>query len=101
MAELYNRTEYVAKWAKMLGCKTDEWSVTVHLINVVKNYQTAMALLFGLSWQTDKEYLKKVCKHFHENFKGSDGKDPVATAEWLYQYKEYYIKEVERLPTQG
>lgn len=95
MPDPYSRDEFIADWASQLGCKPNAWDVAVHLINVNKNYSTAMAVCFGLSWNTNKDYLLKVTQYFQSVW------DPLkdkATVEWLGQFVDHYITDKEKYP---
>jgi hypothetical protein len=94
----YDRDAYVAKWAKMFKCKADVWSVGCALINDVKNYDSAMALIFGLSWRHNKEWLRRASDYFRNYWK-SLGDKAVASPDWLYQYQQHYLNSVDKYPS--
>lgn len=94
MSELYSRDEFIAHWAKIIKCPPEPYAIAVQLINVNKNYQTAMGLIFGLSWVHNKEYLLRVTDYFNKNWTSDD----VATIEWLTAFVDHYITEVEKYP---
>lgn len=94
MAEPYNRDAYLAAWAQQLGCPPDAYSIATHLINTNRNFETAMACCFGLSWVKHSEYLRNVCKTIREAWQPND----VCTNEWLDQFVQYYITEVSPYP---
>lgn len=93
--DLYSREEFLTDWARQLKCANDPWSIAVHLINVNRNYSTAMATCFGLSWMQHKEYLQRATKYFQENWNPASD---VATIEWLTAFVEHYTVEVEKYP---
>lgn len=91
----YDRDNYIASWSKILGCKSDAYSLAAALINKHKNFQSASAVLFGLSWRTHKEWLKKVSEYWQASW---TVKDAVCTAEWCYAFQQHYITEVAKYP---
>lgn len=95
MSDIYSRDEFIANWAKILKCNPEPYAIAVTLINVQKNYQTAMALIFGLSWAQDKEWLKRCTDYFSKNW---DPKTDVATVEWLGRFVDHYVQEVDKYP---
>lgn len=94
MSELYSRDEFITHWASILKCAPEPYALAVHLINVNKNYQTAMSLIFGLSWVHHKEYLLRLVEYFNKNWTVND----VATIEWLTAFVDHYTTEVEKYP---
>jgi hypothetical protein len=94
VSDAYSRDEFIADWAKILGTAPEPYAMAVKLINVQKNYQTAMALIFGLSWVNNKDYLKRVTEYFNANWTVAD----TATIEWLTAFVDHYITEVEKYP---
>jgi hypothetical protein len=95
VTDLYARDEFIANWASILKVAPEPYAIAVKLINVQKNYQTAMALIFGLSWSQNKEYLKGVTDYFNKNW---DATKDTATAEWLGQFVDHYVTEVQKYP---
>lgn len=95
--DVYSRDEFIAHWSKILGCAAEPYAIAVHLINNKRNYQTAMALIFGLSWANHKEYLKRIVAYFEKNWTAED----VATVEWLAQFVDHYVTEVEKYPEES
>jgi hypothetical protein len=95
MTDIYSREEFLVNWASILKVAPEPYAIAVKLINVQKNYQTAMALIFGLSWAQDKEYLKACTDYFSANW---DPKSDVATVEWLGAFVDHYISEVRAYP---
>ena len=53
-----------------------------------------MALIFGLSWANNKDYLLRVTEYFGKNWDADD----VATVEWLTAFVDHYVTEVEKYP---
>ena len=95
MTEIYSRDEFITDWAKILQCAPEPYAIAVKLINVNKNYQTAMALIFGLSWSNNKEYLKGVTEYFQKNWNPATD---TATPEWLGAFVDHYITEIQKYP---
>ncbi len=96
--DFYDRENYLVKWAKLLKCKADVWSVASCLINDAKNYDSAMALIYGLSWRYNKDWLTKATEYFKTYWK-SLGADAKATPDWLFQYQQHYINNVDKYPS--
>jgi len=94
MVDLYTREEFIANWAKCLGTKPDPYSIAVKLINVNKNYDTAMACIFGLSWINHPQYLQRVVTYF----KSVWGDEFSATEVWLGEFVTHYITDKEKYP---
>lgn len=92
--DLYSRDEFIAHWASVMKAPAEPYALAVTLINKNRNYQTAMALIFGLSWVHHKEYLQRVCKYFEANWSAED----VANVEWLTAFVDHYVTEVEKYP---
>lgn len=95
MSDLYSKDEFIANWATILGTASEPYAIACKLINVQRNYQTAMALVFGLSWAQNKDYLKGVVDYFSQNW---DPAKDVATAEWLGAFVDHYVTEVQKYP---
>jgi hypothetical protein len=91
---IYARDEFIADWAKLLKCDPHPYHIAVQLINVKRNYHTAMAVIFGLSWNKNQEYLNRVVTYFSANWSADD----VATVEWLGAFVDHYVTEVEKYP---
>ena len=96
--DFYDRDAYIVKWAKLAKCKSDVWSVGCFLINDAKNYDSAMSLIFGLSWRYNKEWLRKASDYF-KNYWKSLGDKAVSTPDWLYKYQQHYIENVDKYPS--
>lgn len=100
MATDYDQERFISDWAKFLKLPpekcTREW-VAATLINECTNFQTAVALVFGLSVATHKEYILGVVEHWKQNF----DKDCVATDQYCIQFRDYYINEVVAYPADG
>lgn len=95
MSDTYSRDEFIADWAKQLKLQTaDPYTIAVHLINVNKNYDTAMALIFGLSWINHTQYLQRLTDYFKSVWPVNG----VATVEWLGQFVQHYITDKEKYP---
>jgi len=98
MAVEYDQEKFVSDWAtkilKLPADKADRFHVAAEMINQYKNFQTAVALVFGLSFATHKEYAVAAAEHWKANF----GKDEKATAEYVVQFRDYYINEVVAYP---
>ncbi len=106
---------YLEQWAATLGvtpyhptqfaCALLRQQVTrADLTNdqaVQLNVETAMAILFGLSWARDAEWLRRCCAQFRKWTADNAGMD------WesedmpgcLYDWAAYYHAEVEAVPS--
>lgn len=93
--DVYSRDEFIAHWAKLLNCQPEPYAIAVTLINVKRNYQTAMAIIFGLSWYNHAEYLKRLVSYFESVW---DPATDVATVEWLAQFVDHYVTDKEKYP---
>ncbi|MBA3761762.1 MAG: hypothetical protein H0X04_00265 [Chthoniobacterales bacterium] len=85
-------------YAKQLGCDNDPWSLATTLVNMPKtrNYQTACALIFGLSFVTHKEYLLRAAKLLEQQHTEAEHFD--VTNDWLIDWRNYFMAEVEEYP---
>ena len=95
--EFNSRDVFIEKWAKMFKCKPDAYSVSAELVNHHKNFQSACAVVFNLSFRYHKEwlvassdYLKKMWSQYPKEAK--------ADASWMYQFQQHYINEVAKYP---
>lgn len=98
MAKEYNREEYIATWASKVlmlpeGHHTP-FDVAGALVTRNRNFQTAVAILFGLSTVTHLDYIKACAKYWEDNFP----KDGVADAEYCIAFQQHYITEVVPYP---
>lgn len=94
MSDLYSRDEFIIDWAKALKCEPNPYAIAVVLINVNKNYDTAMSCIFGLSWYNHTQYLQRVTEYFRSVWPA----DGVATTEWLAAFVKHYVEEKEAYP---
>jgi hypothetical protein len=92
-----NAADYIESWAKQLGVANSPWAVAEYLVNTAKNYDTACAIIFGLGWTTHKEWLLRA----RDTMAQLPVQYPGATfpADWLYQWAQHYVTEIEALPT--
>lgn len=98
MAKEYDREGYIKDWAeKILKLPEGEqtpFDVAAALVTRNRNFQTAAAILFGLSTVTHLDYIKAAAKHWEDNFpKGS-----VADKQYCIDFQKYYIDEVAPYP---
>ncbi len=97
--------EYMVKWAERLSEKSgravaaEPFDISCVLLNDAKcrNYLTACALIFGLSFVAHGPYLSAAAKALEAAHKEGGYFD--VTTEWLAEYVQYYIKEVAEYPT--
>jgi hypothetical protein len=89
----YGREHYVKLYAQRFNCEANELVIAAHLINKAKNYLTAAAFIFGLSWkfESHRPYLTKAAAHLAEYLK--DAADVDGT--FLYEYQQAYVTEVD------
>jgi hypothetical protein len=94
----YDRQLYVEKWGKILKCKGEIFAVAAELVNQNKNFQSAAALIFGLSWAEDKEWLQR-CSQYWKDAWNKFPAGTKATPTWCYEFQQHYIKDVDKLPS--
>lgn len=95
MSEVYDRPSFIRDWAQQLECNPTEYDVAAHLINKNRNFETAMAVVFGLKWTVHEEYLRNAAKYLREQWQDGD----IATVEWLDAFVQHYISEVAAYPS--
>lgn len=90
--------KYLESWAKELGVDNNPWAIAEYLVNTAKNYDTACAIMFGLSWsdEVQKAYLRRAADAMA--LLPTQYPDTHFPADWLYQWLVYYTEEVEKLP---
>jgi hypothetical protein len=97
MAHEYDQERFINDWAtKILKCPPDRYSVAAELINNYRNFETAVAISFGLSFATHKEYATNAAKHWKEAFLADP--NAKATPEYVVAFRDYYIAEVVPYP---
>jgi hypothetical protein len=94
--------QFTNDWCKLEGITIKEdgshvFTLASTLINRYKNFSSALHLIFGLSWHNHRDYLHRCKEHLMQVWT----KDQVATEEWLQQFVQYYITEVEQYPQDG
>lgn len=90
----YDRDKFLAQWSVMLKCENTPFAIAAELVNKAKNFQTAVHVLFGLSWRTHAPYAKKCADYWREIWP----KDGVCTAQWCIEFQNHYITEKEAYP---
>jgi len=98
-APSYDRKKFVELWAKILKCKPTPFDVAAELVNQNRNFNSAVAVLFGLGYRdpTIAAWLGRCHKHW----KAAWDKYPAGTkcsADFAYKFQQYYIKEVDKYP---
>jgi len=88
----------IIPWAEKLGCSPDAWSIIVVLVNKAKNYDTATAMMFELGWVEHRDWLRRASDTLRTTLSSPEYQGHVADAQWLYEFSQYYIKEVESDP---
>lgn len=95
------------KWAAALGVPCTPCDMASALIreqldlpadeHVARNFKTSMAVLFGLSWITHRDWLAR-CSAFFVEFQAQN---PTAdwTPEYLYEWAAVYHAEKENVPS--
>jgi hypothetical protein len=99
MTPMSDRETYLIDWAKQLGIKPDpgfEWKICETLINKRKNYDTAAAVMFELSWRWHRDYLLRAVAALTEWHKQAGC--CVVSGNDLYTFVDYYIHNTEELP---
>lgn len=94
MVDLYSREEFIEQWAKSLKVDPNPYMIAVQLINVNKNYDTAMSLVFGLSWANNTQYLRRVTDYFKSVWPDNG----VADVNWLAEFVKHYVTDKEAYP---
>lgn len=90
----WDRAGFLATWALQLGCPNDPFEIGAHLINKAKNFQTAVHVVFGLSYRTHKEYALR-CATYWKSIWPADG---VCTAKWCIDFQQHYVADIEKYP---
>lgn len=93
---LPDREVYIADWCKQLKIENSVWALTVHLVTA-KNYATAVSLMLELSWRVHRDYLNRAEKALEEWHRQS--KYCAVSATDLYNFADYYTKNIEAIPT--
>ena len=89
--------DYMKSWAEQLGVPNNPWAIVEVLVNSVKNYDTACAVMFGLNWIDNKAWLIRA----RDELAKLPEQYPTVShfpADWLYNWMTYYTTEVEALP---
>jgi len=92
----YDREGYIKDWAeKILKVPADPFEVAAALVTRYRNFQSATAILFGLSMVTHKDYIINCAKYWETNFPPGSVADKV----YCVQFQKHYIEEVVPYPT--
>lgn len=91
----WDRAGFLATWAEQLGCPNDPFEIGAYLVNEAKNFQTAVCVVFGLSYRTHKEYASRCAVYWKSVWPDTGA---VCTAQWCRDFQQHYITEVERYP---
>ena len=96
MTKEYDRESFRQKWAEtILKVPNDPFHIAAALVSRNRNFETAVAILFDLSFVTHKEWIQNCAKHWKENFPEGN----VADYDYCVQFQQYYINEVVAYPT--
>ena len=98
MNNVPDRETYMAAWAKQLGVPNNPWFIVEHLINVAHNWDSAVSIMFELSWRFHKDYLDRALKDLKAWAGPTVEKGGKVTANELYGFMDFYIKNTEALP---
>ncbi len=95
MTDQYDRETFHKRWAEqVLKCPNTPFDIAAALVTKYRNFQTAVAVLFGLSVKDHREWVLACAEHWRANFpKGS-----VADYNYCVQFQQYYITEVAKYP---
>lgn len=95
------RESYLAEWAAKLNVpKGNPWFIVEALVNDKKNYDTAVAVMFGLRWTVPehKAWMIRCQQELAKLPTQFPGKR--FDYKYLYEWACYYEKEVEAPPKQ-
>ncbi len=90
---------YIKEWMQQL--KVDSpWGIVVYMVNTKRNFDTAVAVMFGLSWSQDLPVQRAWLRRASDELKKLPATYPGVAfdAAYLYAWSQQYIKEVEALP---
>ncbi len=95
MTKEYDRAGYLKDWAeKILKCENNEFAIAAALITQNRNFQTAVAVLFGLSFTTHKDYIIACAEYWQKNCPiGS-----IADVAYVTAFQKHYTEEVVPYP---
>jgi hypothetical protein len=89
------RDKYIADWCKQIGVPANAWNLVEYMVKI-KNYDTAVGVMFELSWRHHRDYLDRASKVLKE-WAAQYSNAPI-TANDLYNFMTYYIANNEELP---
>ena len=75
---------------------TDVGVIAASIINTYKNYETAVAILFDLSWKDHTDWLRACADHLRESWNIAE--HGMITSEWLWGFQQYYVTEKAEYP---
>lgn len=95
MTQEYDRATFRKKWAEtILKCPDDPFHIAAQILNTTRNFQTAVCILFDLSYVTHKDYILDCAKYWKEAFpEGS-----VADYDYCVSFQQHYVNEVVPYP---
>ena len=94
------RDTYIAEWAAKLGVKGTMWHVVEVLVNDKKNYDTAVAMMFGLKWRNaeHKAWMIRCVQELQKLPTQFPGK--AFDYKYMHAWACYYETDVEAPPKQ-
>jgi hypothetical protein len=96
MTQEYDKAAFRKKWAEtILKCPDDPFHIAAQLVNTTRNFQTAVCILFDLSFVSHKEYIMDCAKYWKDNL--SEGS--VIDYDYCVEFQQHYINEVVPYPS--
>lgn len=89
-----SREVFLKDWALMLKVENDAFAIAREVINQKKNFVTAVAVLFGLSFRTHKQYILDCAKYWEANFVPG----AIVDTDYLLAFQKHYTEEVQPYP---
>ncbi len=83
------------QWAKQLGVANNTWAIVEVMVNKAKNYDTAVALMTGLTWRNHRAYLDRMTAAFKQYIAQYNVE---MSTEDMYSWLTWYVGEVEGIP---
>ncbi len=95
MTKEYDRDGYIKDWAeKILKCEPTPFAVAAALVTQNRNFQTAVAILFGLSTVTHRDYIVACAEYWQKNFPPGS----IADVAYTTAFQKHYVEEVVPYP---
>jgi hypothetical protein len=101
MSKMPGRDQYMKEWSKRFGLDNNadaSWGVCEQLVNGTKNYDTACAVMFDLSWAHHREYLERASAELKQY--ASQYPNNRILAQDLYNWVVWYETDKEKNPNE-